>query len=55
MTSLGAWFLRALNRDAGAIAGRGGQQKRKGAEDHIQQIFIILFPNHVLIILLGTG
>ena len=41
-------------RDAGAIAGQGGQQKRKGTEDHIQQIFIILFPSHVLLIFLGT-
>ena len=30
------------------------QQERKGTEHHIQQIFIILFPNHVLLILLGT-
>ena len=44
-----------LNRDAGAIAGQGGQQEQKGTADHIQQIFIILFPNHVLLILLGTG
>ena len=42
-------------RDARAIAGQGGQQGRKGTEDHIQQIIIILFPNHVLLILLGTG
>ena len=35
--------------------GKGGQQERKGTEDHIQQIFIILFPNHVLLILLGTA
>ena len=41
-------------RDAGAKAGQGGQKERKGTEDHIQQIFIILFPNHVLLILLGT-
>ena len=38
-----------------AIAGQGGPTGTKGAEDHIQQIFIILFPNHVLLILLGTG
>ena len=42
-------------RDAEAIAGQGGQQEWKGTEDHIQQIFIILFPNHVLLILLCTG
>ena len=42
-------------RDARAIAGQGGQQERKGTEDHIQQIFIILYLNHVLLILLGTG
>ena len=41
--------------DAGAIAGQGGQQERKGTEDHIQQIFIILFPNHALLIFLGSG
>ena len=42
-------------RDAEAIAGQGGQQERKGTEDHIHQIFIILFPNHILLIFLGTG
>ena len=42
-------------RDAGAIAGQGGQQERKGNEDHIQQIFVILFPKHALLILLSTG
>ena len=36
------------------MAGQLGQQERKGIEDHIQQIFIILFPNHILLILLGT-
>ena len=44
-----------ITRDAGTIAGQGGQQEQKGTEDHIQQIFIILFPNHVLLMLLGTG
>ena len=44
-----------MNRDAGAIAGKGGQQEQKGTADHIQQIFIIFFPYHVLLILLGTG
>ena len=44
-----------LTRDAGAIAGKGGQQERKGTEDHIQQIFIILLSNHVLLLFLGTG
>ena len=34
---------------------RGGLKERKGTEDHIQQIFIILFLNHVLLILLGTS
>ena len=48
-------FFHILRRDAVAIAGQGGQQERKGTEDHIQQIFIILFPNHVLLILLCTG
>ena len=42
-------------RDAGALARQGGQQERKGTEDHIQQIFIILFPNYVLLVFLGTG
>ena len=42
-------------RDTRRIAGQGGQLERKGTEDHIQQIFIILFPNHVLLILLRTG
>ena len=32
-----------------------GPQEQKGTEDHIQQIFIVLFPNHVLLIFLGTG
>ena len=45
----------SIYTDAGAIAGRGGQQEQKGTEEHIQQIFIILSPNHVLLILLGTG
>ena len=38
-----------------AIARQGGQQERKGTEDHIQQIFTILLPNHVLLTLLGAG
>ena len=42
-------------RDAVAIAGQGGQQERKGTENHIQQIFIILFSNRISLILLGTG
>ena len=29
--------------------GKGGQQERKGTEVHIQQIFIILFPEHELL------
>ena len=41
-------------RDTGAIAGQGGQQERKGTENHIQQIFIVLFPKHELLILLST-
>ena len=48
-------FLEKVYWDAGAIAGQGGQQKRKDTEDHIQQIFIILFPNHVLLLFLGPG
>ena len=42
-------------RDTGVISGQGGQQEWKGTEDLIHQIFIILFPNHVLLIFLGTG
>ena len=34
---------------------QGGQQEGKGTEDYIQQIFIILFPKHELLILLSTG
>ena len=45
-------IIRELAWNAGAIARQGGQQERKGTEDHIQQI---PFPNHVLHILLGTG
>ena len=48
-------IIRGLAWDAGAIARQGGQQEPKGTEDHIKQIFIIPFPNHVLLILLGTG
>ena len=43
-----------IDRDARPIAGQGGLQEQKGTEDHIQQICIIVFSNHVLLILLGT-
>ena len=44
-----------IARDAGAIAVQGGPTgNEKTLEGHIQEIFIVLFPNHVLLILLGT-
>ena len=48
-------FAAFTARGAGAIAGQGGRQERKGTEDHIQQIFIILFLNHIFLMLLSTG
>ena len=42
-------------RDPRSNGRAGGQQERKCTEDHIQQIFIILFLNHVLFIFLSTG
>ena len=50
---LSQWTVTVPSRDAGAIAGQGGSTRTKGTGDYIQQIFIILFPNHVLLILLG--